>query len=100
MSVSRDANYNPDEALHELMIQERILETSIDVQALLRLLVHKGLISREEISFYREEVRNSSKYKSTIESIESQKQGFQAAKENPQEYLKALFKAKMDGQVK
>ena len=100
MSVSRDAYYNPDEALHELMIQENILNAMVDTQVVLQILVAKGIVTREEVAQYRNTVRNSPKYKATIESIESQKRGFQNAKDNPQEYLQSLLKAKMDGKIK
>lgn len=100
MAISNDNYYKPDEALHELMIQETIVNVAVDVQALLRILVEKEIITREEVNNYREEVRNSPKYRSVIEDIQRQKAGFQAAKNNPQEYLKALFKAKMNGDIK
>lgn len=98
-AVGRDAYYKPDEALHELMLQEQILNTAIDIQALLRLLLDKRIITREEINTHREEVRESPKYKATLQSIEDQKVGFQKAKDNPQAYLQALFKAKMDEKI-
>ena len=99
MAISNNNYYKPDEALHELMIQETIVNVAVDVQALLRILVEKEIITREEVNQYREEVRNSPKYRSVIEDIQRQKAGFQAAKDNPEEYLKALFKAKMNGNI-
>lgn len=98
--VSNDKYYKPDEALHELMLQETIVNTAVDIQVLLRILVDKEIITREEVGKYREEVRNSPKYKPVIENIQREKQGFQEAKDNPQEYLKALLKAKMNGDIK
>lgn len=99
MSVSNDNYYKPDQALHELMIQQTIADVAVDIQVLLRILVDKGIITREEVSRYREEVRNSPKYKPVLDEIRRQKQAFQAAKDNPQEYLKALFNAKVDGKI-
>lgn len=100
MPVSNDNFYKPDEALHELQAQETILKAAIDVQVALRILVDKGIVTRDEVKRYREEVNNSPKYKSAMEDIQRNKAGFQAAKDNPQEYLKALLKAKMDGKIK
>lgn len=62
--------------------------------------LHKEIITREEVAEYRNEVRNSPKYKVVADDIQRQKTGFQAAKDNPQEYLQAIFKAKMDGRIK
>lgn len=100
MPVSNDKFYKPEEALHELQVQETILKTAIDVQVALRILVDKEIVTREEVQKYREEVSNSPKYKIVIDDIQRQKAGFQAAKDNPQEYLQALLRAKMNGGIK
>lgn len=92
--------YEIEESLQELEVQERILNTAVDIQALLRLFLNKGLITREEVNEYRDEVKNSGKYKVTLERIQKQKLGFQTAKDNPEDYLKALFNAKMNGDIK
>ena len=95
MPVSNEKFYKPEEALHELQVQETILKTAIDVQVALRILVNKEIVTREEVQKYREEVSNIPKYKIVIDDIQRQKAGFQAAKDNPQEYLQALLRAKM-----
>ena len=100
MAVSNDKYYKPDEALHELMLQEAIINTAVDIQALLQILVAKNIITREEVNEYREKVRNSPKYKVTLDEIQRQKTAFQVAQSNPQEYLKAIFRAKMNGDIK
>lgn len=100
MSVSNDNYYKPDEALHELQVQETILRTAIDIQVALRILVEKGIVSRDAVAAYRKEVSGSPKYKVPMDDIQRQKAGFQAAKDNPQEYLSALFKAKMNGDIR
>lgn len=82
------------------MMQETIMNLAVDIQALLRILVEKQIITRDEVNTYREEVRNSPKYKPTIDAIAREKDGFTAAKQNPEEYLRAIFKAKMDGKIK
>ena len=99
MPVSSDKYYKPEEALQDLQVQETILNVAIDVQVLLRILVDKEIITRDEVAEYREEVRNSPKYKVVADDIQRQKTGFQSAKYNPQEYLKAILKAKMDGKI-
>lgn len=100
MPVTNDKFYKPEEALHELQVQETILKTAIDVQVVLRILVDKKIVTREEVQKYREEVSNSPKYKIVLDDIQKQKVGFQAAKDNPQDYLRALLKAKMNGDIK
>lgn len=100
MSISNDSYYKPEEALQELMLQERILYTAIDIQALLGLLVDKGIVTKKEIDTFRDKVKNLPKYKNSIEEIEQLKKGFLAAKDTPQEYLKAILNAKMSGMIK
>ena len=100
MPVSNNSYYKPEEALQELLLQENILRSLIDVQAALRILVDKGIVTREEIQKYRNEVSNSPKYKVVMDDIQRQKKGFQAAKYNPQEYLQAIMRAKMKGDIR
>ena len=59
MPVSNNSYYKPEEALQELLLQENILRSLIDVQAALRILVDKGIVTREEVQKYRNEVSNS-----------------------------------------
>lgn len=100
MGVKNSSYYEPEEALQELIIQEQILNTAIDIQALLGLLVYKEIITKEEMDTFREKVKSIPKYKSALNEIDRQKQGFEAAKNNPREYLKAVFNAKMNGTIK
>lgn len=100
MPVSNNNYYKPEEALHELQLQETIMNVAVDVQALLQILVEKEIITREDVQKHREKVRNIPKYKLALDDIARQKAGFQAAKDNPQEYLKAIFNAKMNGDIK
>lgn len=94
MGVSNSSNYNPDDALHEF------INNAVDTQVALRILVDKEIVTKEEVFDYREEVRNSPKYKLAIEDIQRQKNGFQKAKSNPQEFLQAILKAKMEGKIR
>jgi len=97
--VSKEAMYNPEQALHELMLQEQVVNQAVDVQVLLRILVDKGIITREEVAEYRQEVRNSPKYAEAIRKIEAQKMAFEKAKDDPNGYLKALLNAKLNGKL-
>lgn len=98
--VSSDAYYNPEQALQELMLQGQIVNQAVDVQVLLRILVDKEIITRDDVARYRNEVRSSPKYANAFSKIERQKKVFEAAQNDPQGYMKALFKAKLDGRIK
>ena len=60
-------------AAEDLKNKAMILQTGIDLQALLRLLVDKGIISREEIREYRNEVSGSPKWGAAVSFIEQAK---------------------------
>lgn len=93
MSVS---SIKPDEALKQLQEQEQIVNALVESQVILQLLVSKGIVTREEVANTRDMVRNNGKYKVTIENIEKQKRAFKYAQEHPEEYLKAMFNAKLN----
>lgn len=99
MAVSNGNIYKPDEALHELYTQETIVKIAVDVQTILQILVDKEIVDREEVNKYRHKVMNSPKYKPALEEIKRQKLAFQKAKDNPEAYLKELFKAKLEGRI-
>ena len=93
--------YNPDEALHELQLQEQIFRARLDTQVLLQLFIKNGLTTREEIQAMRDNIiKNNPEYRNTRDSIERQKRGFQEAKNDPQGYLKSILKAKMEGKIR
>ena len=101
MAVSNTNYYDPDSALHELMIQEQVFKARLDTQVILQLMIKEGITDAEEIQYMREQIiNNNPEYKNTKESIERQKKGFQEAKDNPQEYLKSILKAKMEGKIR
>ncbi len=99
MSVSRNANYDLDTASQELMMQENILKCLIDTQATLQLLVEKGIVTREEVSAMRATVQSKEPYKSTSDYIKRAKESVEYYKQNPEQHLRDLFKAKLDGRI-
>lgn len=80
--------HTPEEELLET--QEKILNVAIDIQALLRILVDKEIITKKEVTHYRNEVKNSPKYKSIVENIQKQKGLIQTVKDDPNAWLKML----------
>ena len=74
-------------AAEDLKNKAMILQTGIDLQALLRLLVDKGIISREEIREYRNEVSGSPKWGAAVSFIEQTKAEIEHYEANPRELL-------------
>ena len=88
---------DPKKALHDIVNQEQILLTEIDIQVVLRLLVEKGIVTRDEVAKTREDVKNSPKRKPIWNELQKEKQLYQLGIDDPQAYLQALLKAKMNG---
>ena len=95
--MPRTSEVDPKKALEDILNQEQILLTEIDIQVVLRLLVEKGIVTREEVVKTREDVKNSPKRKPLWDELQQEKQLYQMAIDNPQAYLQALLKAKMNG---
>ena len=86
-----------DATLEDLKNKKLILDIGIDIQATLRILVDKGIITREEMQKYREEVRNSPKYISSYQYLTQTLNEIIEYKNDPQKLLKAMLEAKMKG---
>ncbi|MCI9381356.1 MAG: hypothetical protein HFG88_10015 [Dorea sp.] len=87
-----------DTARRDLENKKLILDTAIDIQALLRLLVDKKIITKEEVNGFRKEVRASSKWKVANTYIEQTMAEIKFYQSNPQLALKAMFEAKLNNQ--
>lgn len=98
--LSGSANYNMDEALNEINEKKLLLDVKVETQLVLQLLVSKEIVTREEVSAMREKVKNSSMYKPLYEYFESAEQKANYYKNNPEQHLKDVLAAKMNGTIK
>jgi len=98
--LSNDANYNMGTALNEINQKKLLLDVKVETQLILQLLVAKGIVTREEVSEMRNKVKNSSQYKPLYDYFEQAEQKANYYKANPQEHLKDVFVAKMNGSIK
>ncbi len=86
-----------DATLEDIKNKKLILDIGIDTQATLRILVDKGIVSREEVKKYREEVRNSPKWKAAYQYIVENLEEIARYKADPKSLLRAMMEAKMSG---
>ena len=96
--LSTDQLSHLDQAARELGGRKLLLKTAIDVQALLRLLVEKGIITKEEVNEKRNEVSQSSTYRKALLYIEETEREIMKYQSDPQAALKEMFRRKMDGE--
>lgn len=93
--LSMDQMSNLDAASRDIKNKKLILDTAVDVQALLRVLVEKEIITRKEVNCFRKEVRESPKWKAANTYIEQTMEEIDYYEKNPQQLLKAMFDAKL-----
>jgi hypothetical protein len=86
-----------DSTAADLHNKQLILNTAIDVQVILQLLVEKEIVTREEVASKRETVRSQPKYKNAITNIEQNIAEVLLYKENPQALLKHMMDMKLKG---
>ena len=98
--LSRDANYNMDTALDEINQKKLLLDIKVETQVILQLLVANNIVTREEVSKMRDTVRNSPNYKPLYDYFEKAEQKANYYKDNPEQHLKDVLAAKMNGTIK
>ena len=98
--LSNDANYNMDTALDEINQKKLLLDVKVETQLILQLLVQKGIVTREEVSEMRNKVKNSPNYKPLYDYFKQAEQKANYYKANPEQHLKDVFAAKMNGTIK
>ena len=86
-----------DSAKLDIQNKQMILNTAIDVQALLRVLVDKGVITKDEINQYRAEVRKSPKYNAAMMYVEQTLEEIELYENDPQLRLREMLNRKMQG---
>ena len=87
--------YNPQSLKEDAVTKKIILDTAVDIQSVLQLLVSKDLITVEELNQMREKVRNLPKYKASYSVIDKINDAVNLYENDPTAYLKALFNEKM-----
>ena len=92
--------YEPQNLKEEATKNMLILDTAVELQAVSKLLVEKGIIANVEIEYVREQVKNSPKYKTAYEMYKKMMNAAELYEKNPQAYLQELFKAKINGTIR
>ena len=98
--LSIDANYNMDTALDEINQKKLLLDIKVETQVILQLLVANNIVTREEVSKMRDTVKNSPNYKPLYDYFEKAEQKANYYKDNPEQHLKDVLAAKMNGTIK
>lgn len=95
--LNMDQMSNLEASKRELSDRKLILDIAVDIQTVLRLLVGKGIITRDEVNEVREKVRQSPKYKDAFTYIEQTEQQILKYENDPQSQLRDMFNMKLNG---
>ena len=82
-------------AKRDVKDKEMILNIAVDIQVLLRILVDKEIISRDEVNGYRKEVKDSPKYKNSFIYIEQTLAEIEKYERDPQALLREMMRRKL-----
>lgn len=85
-----------ESAARNLSDKQLILNTAIDIQMLLQIMVDKSIISREEVQQKRSVVRNAPKYRNAQLYIDQTAEEIKRFQKDPQERLREMFRRKME----
>lgn len=94
--LSTEQMANLEQAERDLADKQLILNTAVDVQTILQLLVEKEIVTREEVENKRNIVRNSQKYKMAQMFIGQTKAEIDKYKADPKALIQEMFKRKME----
>ena len=98
--LSNKDYYYPEEALSRIHEQQAMLKTAMDIQVVLQLLIKHGLVSQDEIAEMRLKVAELPTYKATLDSLNKEEAAMKYAVNHPEDHLKAILNAKMNGELK
>lgn len=97
--LTRDASYHMDQAKKELSDMKLLLDVKVETQVILQLLVEKGIVSREKVQAIREKVKSQPQYSVMYKYIEDNYNIVDYYEQNPEQHLRDLLKAKMEGKI-
>ena len=99
MRLSANQFQNVKQTAEELQEKLSVLNTAIDTQVILHILLDKGICTLDEINEYREKTRNFPKYKASYQYITEAIQELNEYAENPQSILKKMMDEKLKGGI-
>ncbi len=91
--------YEPDKLKEEAAKNMMIVETAINIQAVIELLTSKGIIANVELDYVRNNLKNSLQYKTAYETAKKMADAGELYEQNPQAYLRQLLEAKLQGRA-
>lgn len=92
--------YDLDSAQKSVAEKKLMLDLYIKNMAIIELLKQKGIVTDLDIEACENYVKSSTKVKIAMEGIQQSKDKINEYQRNPEQHLKDLFAAKMNGTIK
>ena len=92
--------YEPTKLKEEAATKMLMIETAIEVKALIALFKAKGFVADCELEPFRKQLKESPEYRFSYETAKNMVAAADLYENNPDAYLKALFKAKLNGTIR
>ena len=92
--------YEPQKLKEEAAQKMLMIETAIEVKALILYFQSKNFAQDYELEPFRNQLRASPQYKAAYETAKKMVAAADLYENNPQAYLQELFKAKMAGTIR
>lgn len=91
--------YEPQNLKEEATRNMLILDSAMTLEAIVQLLVSKGIIANVEINYVKEQLKDSPKYKAAYKMYQDMMDAAKLYEQDPQAYLRGLFDAKVRGKI-
>ena len=91
--------YKPQDLMLNAMKDMFVVETAIELAALIKLFKAKGFVAECELQPFRKELHEDPKYKDIYENAKAAFEAGKLYKQDPSAYLTALMTAKMSGKI-
>ena len=91
--------YEPQKLKEEAAERMFVIETAIEIKALIALFKAKGFVADCELEPFRKQLKESPEYRFAYEKAKKMVAAADLYENNPQAYLKELFKAKLNGAI-
>lgn len=95
-----DDLYNMDNVQKSIVEKQLILDLAIKIDVLFELLIKHKIIDNLEIESCEQYVSSKPEYKILLEYLNKSKKQVENYQNNPEQYLKDLFGAKLNGNIK
>ena len=97
---SNNDNYDLDSAQNKVDNAKRLINLQIQIKTLENVLIAKGIISELDLNATKQYVMNNEEIKYYMQQLKAVEDKITQYKNNPEQHLRDLLNAKMNGTIK